>query len=418
VRSVPLRLMNILSLSSVFPNPAEPGLGLFVRSRLSDISRLANIKVIAPIAALDYSHPKGRLYCPRTGPWIRTDGAMEVFHPRWVFPPGGTPANVVCLASRLYPLVRRLHSQFAFDLIDAHFGYPEGVTAALLARAIGIPFTVTLRGSELMFASYRSRRLAMQWALRRASKVICVSEELRRFAVTQGAAPAKVVTISNGVDEALFYPRDRGAVRSKHGISLNRRVIVSAGEMIEAKGHQHVAAAVRDLVGEGIDAELLIVGSRARGGRAYDVTLKEFVKNLGLGDRIRFIGFAGREGVAELLSAADVFCLASYTEGWPNVVHEALACGTPVVATQVGAIPEMIPSADYGLVTPVRDQSALLSALRSALAKDWDRARIEAWGGSRTWARVTEEVLTVFESIAGRKKALASGEISIPAGGH
>ena len=101
------------------------------------------------------------------------------------------------------------------------------------------------------------------------------------------------------------------------------------------------------------------------------------------------------------------------------MVHEALACGTPVVATRVGAIPEMIPSADYGLVTPVRDQSALLTALRSALAKDWDRDRIARWGGSRTWNRVTDEVLSVFESIVGSKNAATTpDELSIPAGGH
>ncbi len=347
--------MNILSLSSVFPNPAEPGLGLFVRSRLSDLSRHANVKVIAPIAALN---PKGKVACPRTGPWVRTDGLMEVFHPRWAFPPGGTPANVVCLFCRVYPLIRRLHRRFAFDLIDAHFGYPEGVVAALLSRALEIPFVVTLRGSELMFGSYWSRRLAMQGEFRRASKIISVSEELRHFAIGQGAAPEKVITIPNGVDGALFCQRDRGAVRSKYGISAGRKVIVSAGEMIEAKGHQHAAAALRDIVAEGIDAELLIVGSSARGGPKYEATLKKFVADLGLGDRIRFVGWADRQGVAELLSAADVFCLASYTEGWPNVVHEALACGTPVVATRVGAIPEMIPSADYGFVTPVKDQSA------------------------------------------------------------
>jgi glycosyltransferase involved in cell wall biosynthesis len=411
--------MNILSLSSVFPNPAEPGLGLFVHARLSNLSRLVKIKVIAPIAALDYSNPEGRLYRRRSGPWIRLDGSMEVFHPRWVFPPGGTPTNAFCLFCRLYPLVRKLHKRFEFDLIDAHFGYPEGIVAAMLARAIRIPFVITLRGSELMFASYKARRLAMQWAFRRASKIICVSEELRQFAILQGAPPDKVVTIPNGVDGGLFFPRDRPVVRGKRGIPPNRKVIVSAGEMIEAKGHQHVASAVRDLVAEGVDAELLIVGGRARGGPNYEITLKRFVESLGLGDRIRFIGAVDRTGIAELLSAADVFCLASYTEGWPNVVHEALACGTPVVATRVGAIPEMIPSADYGLVTPAKDQSALLTALRSALATEWNRDRIARWGGARTWNVVADQVLTVFQTIVGSTDpAVAADKLSIPAGGR
>lgn len=393
--------MKILSLSTVFPNPAEPGLGLFVRARLMELARApeVEIKVVAPVPLLDFTNPKGKLYRPRTFPMMRVDGPIEVLQPRWVFPPFGTPLNALCLFLRLYPMLRKLRTYFSFDLIDAHFGYPEGVAAALLSRAFDVPYTITLRGSEPVFQRYRYRRLAMRWAFHRASRIIAVSEELRRFAIAQGVAADKAITIPNGIDHEVFYPRNPVQAREKHGIAPNRKLIVSAGEIIEAKGHQHVAQAVRDLVGEGVDVELLIVGSTARGGPKYEATLRELVTGFGLGDRIRFIGWADREAIAEMFSAADVFCLASYTEGWPNVVHEAQACGAPVVATRVGAIPEMVPSAEYGLTVPVKDVPALVQALRSALATDWDRQKIARWGGSRSWSQVAREVCDVFNGV-------------------
>lgn len=402
--------MNILSLSSVFPNPNETGLGLFVRARLAALSRLASVRVIAPIPILDYSNPRGHLYRKRTVPMICQDGAMEVLHPRWVYPPGGTPVNIVCLAIRLYPVVRRLHKLRALDLIDAHFAYPEGIAAALLARIFRVPLAVTLRGSELAFAAYPMRRIAMRWAFRRASKVVAVSKELSRWAIAEGAPPERVVVIPNGVDQDTFYPRDRDLARRKYGIPDGCKLIVSAGELIEAKGHQHVAQALAEIVKVGADAMVLIVGGVARGGPKYEVTLRGIVKRLNLGDRVRFLGWVGREEIAELLSAADVFCLASYTEGWPNVVHEAMACGTPVVATRVGAVPEMLPSAEYGLIVPVKDQPALAAALRAAIGKDWDRARIAERGRERTWDRVSQQVLSAFREMVGDKDLPIEGE--------
>jgi glycosyltransferase involved in cell wall biosynthesis len=100
-----------------------------------------------------------------------------------------------------------------------------------------------------------------------------------------------------------------------------------------------------------------------------------------------------------LISAADVMCLATTREGWPNVVHEALACGTPVVATDVGGIPDMIPSEDHGMVVPVNDAAALRDALRKALAKFWDHAAISARARARSWDRVAAEVLEQMRQV-------------------
>jgi teichuronic acid biosynthesis glycosyltransferase TuaC len=388
--------VNILSFTLVYPNPAESGLGLFVRARLQQMGRNAAIKVIAPVPLLDYLHPTQKLRPRSAIPLHRPDGQLDVYHPRWLYPPLGTPLNVCCLFARVFPLAARIRRDFPFQLIDAHFGYPEGVVAALLAAAFRCPFAVTLRGNEIKFAQYRFRRPLIRWALRRAARVITVSEELRQFAIGLGADPAKVKTIPNGIDPDIFAPRERAACRRKFGIPEGTAAIACAGELVERKGHHLVVRALQSIVNQGIDAHVWIAGTAGRDGPGYEHVIRRLASELGLTGRVHLLGFVQRAELPDLLSAADVFCLPSTLEGWPNVVHEASACGAPVVATAVGGVPEMLPSQQYGLVVPVGDQAALDSALLQALRKLWDRDAISAWGRSRSWKTVAEEALQIL----------------------
>ena len=392
--------MKILSLSTVYPNPREPGLGLFVRARLQALARLAEIRVVAPVAAVDYSSPSGKRFHGRDVPFLRRDGDMETLHPRWLFPPFGTPANVFCLAARLLPTLARIRHRFPFDLIDVHFGYPEGVAGALLALAFHTPFVLTLRGSEPVFARHRFRRTLLAWALRRAAAVIAVSGDLARFAEDHGAAPGRVHTIPNGVDTSLFFPRDRRACRARLGIPPETSLIVCAGELIEAKGHHLAIRAIAELAASGHDIRLVIAGGVARGGNPFDRQLHSLIAESGAGAIVRLAGAVNRAEMAELLAAADVFTLPSFTEGCPNVVLEALACGTPVVASAVGGIPQMLCPGKHGLLVPPRDQQALTAALLHAIGTPWDRAAIARHGGARPWSVVAREVADVIRPLA------------------
>jgi glycosyltransferase involved in cell wall biosynthesis len=211
-----------------------------------------------------------------------------------------------------------------------------------------------------------------------------------------GADPATTRTIPNGVDSSIFYPRNRETFRKKVNVSPKQKMIVSAGALIERKGHHHVLRAVSRLVAVGADVCLVIVGGTGREGD-FSATLKRMPAELQIENRVFFLGQVTPDQMAEAMSAADLFCLASSREGWPNVVHEAMACGTPVVATNVGGTPEMIPSATYGTVIPKDDQDALESAIKTALAATWDRDRICQWAHSRSWENVAGEVLELFQ---------------------
>lgn len=396
-KEVPLK---ILSISCVYPNPAEPTLGLFVKRRLQHLAAFAEVKAIAPIPVFDYSNPAGKYFRrgDRAGPVAGTEGDVPVLHPRWFYPPFGGAINAFLLFLRLLWPVVRLRKEFPFQLIDTHFAHPEGIAGALLSVLLRSPLTITLRGSETAHARYRFRRYGMKWALQRANRVFTVSERLRQFAIALGVAPAKVKTIPNGIDGSIFFPRDRSECRRKHGIPFDGPVLLSAGYLVEGKGHHRVIMALKALGGEGLVAYLVIAGGPGRQGQ-YEGRIRKLVADLGLEAAVRIRGEVTPGAMAELMSAADVLCLASSREGWPNVVHEALGCGTPVVATNVGAVPELIPSDRYGIVVPPHDQASLEEALRKALQKKWDRPAICAWGQARSWEQVAQEVLQEVRQI-------------------
>lgn len=379
-------------------------MGLFVRSRLQYLSEYADIHVVAPIPLLDYSNPRGEWARSRGIPRRRTDGRLEIWHPRWLYPPLGTPLNAFSMYAQLKWPLHKLRDVFPFQLIDAHFGHPEGVAAAKLARALGVPFTVTFRGNETRDAGNPALRRAIAGAVGKAARVITVSNNLRELAIALGTPFERVKTIPNGINSAVFHAQNRVFARQKHLISPDARVILSAGYLIERKGHHKVIRALKALSDRGVEAQLLIAGSAGREGR-FEETLHALVNETGMRERVRFLGQLPVESLAEVMCAADVLCLASSREGWPNVVHEASGCGTPVVATDVGGVTDMLPGEEYGFVVPVGDEATLAPALERALTKQWDRDAIARWGGSRSWEHVAREVYEQFVEVVRESSA-------------
>lgn len=389
--------MRILSFSTVYPHPADPGRGSFVRTRLRRIaaSRQAELKVLSPVLAFDYSNPS-RLSIPAR----ETDGSMEILHPRWLYIPGAGAVTALLLAAQMVIPTTLLRRRYRFDLIDAHFGYPEAISAALLAGIFRVPFTITMRGSELLHSNFPFRLRLMKWAFRRAAHVIAVSGELRQLAIRLGAAPERVSIIPNGLDSDLYSPRSRPAIRSKLNLAPDRKYILTAGHLIELKGHHHAVAALKLLRDGGTDAHLLIAGGAPGAGVAnFESNIRRIVTESGLEGQVTFLGHLPPASLSEFLSAADVFCLASSREGFPNVVQEALGCGTPVVATRVGAVPEILTLTELGLIVPPNDPEALAQAFHTALARTWDAAVLADFGRRRSWNQVASEVLSVFRQL-------------------
>jgi glycosyltransferase involved in cell wall biosynthesis len=392
----PIRL-RVLSLSCVFPNRLDPHYGNFVRSRLQALAELAEVQVFAPIPLFDWGRRAFRRR--KSVPPTYLDGKLAIHHPRWFYPPAGGGVNAVFLFLRLIVPLRVLRRQWRFDLIDAHFAYPEGIAAALLSAATGVPFSITMRGNEVMHAKQPLRRMLIGWALRRASAIITVSESLRNFALDMGVPLERLKVIPNGVHAGLFFPQDREFCRRKIGLQPGQQMILSAGSLIERKGHHHVVQALEDLPD---NVQLFIAGGPGREGD-FEPQIRRLASTAGLRHRVRMLSAVTPAQMAELMSAADLLCLASSREGWPNVVHEAMACGTPVVATAVGGVPEMMDGRRCGILVPPNDQTALIQGLRDALHQDWDRQQISTWAHSRSWDTVAREVLMQLQKTQGPK---------------
>lgn len=391
--------LKILSISCQYPNPAEEGSGLFVQRRLKELSTLSEVMILAPVPAWKYGNCFGNEARVRSCLRTSAEDGMRVIYSRWFYPPLGGALNPFCLFARLLGSIGRLRREFPFQVLDAQFGFPEGIASALLSAYFKCPFTVTLRGSELVHCRFPFRGYWMRWALARASRVFAVSEELRQLAIRMGVDPARAKKIPNGINPSVFFPRGKKECRNKHSIPLGIPVALSAGHLIELKGHHRVIAVVKELSKNGIPTQLLIVGGAGH-GRSYEQNIRELIVELGMQDMVRLLGQVTPNVLAELMSAADVFCLASSREGWPNVVHEALACGTPVVATDVGGVPDLIPDDRYGFIVPVNDQSALQHALLDTLKKQWSEKVISQWGQSRSWAHVANEVFEQMHEAA------------------
>jgi len=397
------RKARLLLFSSVFPNAAQPHHGVFVRERMRGLPPEAEIQVVAPMPWFPFVSGLRPGFRPMV-PCEEVQDGVRVLHPRYLSVPGILKClDGVFLFLSTLPALIRLRKAFPFEAIDAHFIYPEGLAAVLHGLVFRVPVLITLRGMLPLLVRYRLRRPQLRFALRRAARLIAVSGSLKQDAVGEGIAPERVRVIENGIDPALFSPLDRIEARRSLGIPEDGPLLVSVGTLAPRKGFHLVMEAMASLRP---DLRFAIVGGAGAEG-AMESELRELASRLGLRDRVIFAGPRGRNELAAWYSAADLFVLASGHEGCPNVVLEALACGTPVVATPVGNIPEILDRPEAGIVVE-RQVPALTSAISEALSRDWDRSAIRARIESRTWAAVGREVMEEVEAALSSRPPLSS----------
>jgi glycosyltransferase involved in cell wall biosynthesis len=388
--------MRVLSFTTVFPSAAQPQHGLFVLERLRACARRAEIRVIAPRPFHDR----------RPAPRQETIGGLTVDHPTfWYTPRIGKPLDGFALYASSLVTARRVAARFRPAVIDAHFGYPDGFAAALLARSLGLPMVVTLRGTEpLVGEASALRRRALACTFAQARRVIAVSHPLAAYArglieEQRLAVPTPVTVIANGVDTERFVPRPAAEARRALGLPEAGRLLVSVGHLSPRKGFQRVLRVLPDLVAEVPDLRFAIIGGP--GAEANnEAELRALAAHPALEGRVIFAGPTPPERVATWLNAADLFVLASDYEGCPNVVWEAQACGQPVVAAKVGEVERMVPAFAGHLFDHADDLPALRAALAAGFAARHDRAAIRAWAERHGWDGVASRVIEEWTEAA------------------
>lgn len=401
---------HIVTLSSLFPSERQPVAGLFVRERAFRLGARVPLAVVAP---QPWFPLQGLLRRWKPGfrpgaPAREQQRGFEVRYPRFLSVPGLLKSlDGVFMALAAWPRLRALQRQGRLDVIDAHFGYPDGRAASLLARWLGVPYTVTLRGTEARHAQDPALRPALRAALGGAARVFSVSESLRQVALQLGVPPERAIVVGNGVDLSRFYPLPKAEARAVLGLAAQGPVLVSVGGLCERKGFHRVLACLPRLRQRHPGLRYLVVGGPSAEG---DLTaqLQQQVRDLALEGCVVFAGPQPPDALRQWLSAADVFVLATRNEGWANVFLEAMACGLPVVTTRVGGNAEVVNAPELGAVVPFGDEPALEAAIDQALRTPWDRARIRTYAEANTWDRRIEVLEREFGALGPQTRATPS----------
>ena len=387
-----MRTPRILTFTTLFPNAEQPLHALFVRERIRALAARCDVTVVAPVPwAPPVPGLPARYGQYRRVPRVEYDDATVVHHPRFlVIPKILKSTDALLMALSCVRALAALQRSRRFDLIDAHWAYPDGVAAALLARHFGVPFTVTVRGDDInIFARERARGPLIRWMLRRASLVIALSDELRRRVEELTDGCVRVVVVPNGVDIERFRVIEPAAARRRLGLDPNARVLVTVGRLHASKGIPRLIEALAQLPAGFDDVRLFIIGAHDPEADARG-RIAETISRHALADRVQVVGPEPPDRLVDWYNAASLFCAATTREGSPNVLLEAMACGLPCVTTPVGGNRDAVSSPHVGmLVTP--EPPELARAIAIALSRRWDRASIAARAGRRTWHVVADE---------------------------
>jgi len=389
-------MVRILLFSSLYPNAAQPLHGLFVEQRLQQVLATGRVeaRVIAPVPWFPLKSPRfGEYGTFASVPDRERRSGVEIDHPRFIrLPKVGMSSAPLLMALGALPTVRRIRAEgFDFDVIDAHYYYPDGVAATMLGQWLRRPVTVTARGTDIsLIPDYRMPRAQIRWAAGRASASIAVCEALRNEMRDLGIDEGKLRVLRNGVDLRRFQPMDRDAARARLGLP-GGKWLLSVGHLIERKSHDIPIRALRDLP----DWSLMIVGKGPLEGE-----LQALARDLGVASRVKFVGGVPQSELPVYYSAADALVLASSREGWANVLLESMACGTPVVASAVWGTPEVVTSAAAGVLMPERSPAGTVAAVAQLMSRYPDRQATRIHAEEFGWEATTRGQLEIFEQLA------------------
>ena len=388
--------MKVLLFSSLYPSTVRPIHGIFVETRLRELLKTGQVqtKVVAPVPWFPSKSPRFGEYAQFAAtPRFEHRNGLDVHHPRYLLlPKVGMNMAPYAMALGALPTVRRLQREgFDFDLIDAHYYYPDGVAAGLLAKWLGKPFFVTARGTDLnLIPEYPfPRKLILKTALA-ASGSIGVCKALIDSLEQLGADPVKLHTLRNGVDLERFTPEPRELARQRLGLQTQGSYLLSVGHLIERKGHHIAIEALVALPG----VTLLIAGSGPE-----ERALKSLASRLGVSDRVHWAGVVPQAELRWWYSAADVLTLCSSREGWANVLLEAMACGTPVIATDIWGTSEVVSTEAAGRLMERRDARALADAWQDLMSSMPARPTTRQYAEGFSWDATTQGQRQLFEDV-------------------
>jgi teichuronic acid biosynthesis glycosyltransferase TuaC len=385
-------MLRVLTIATLFPNAARPTLGVFVARQTQALAARPGVavEVVAPVGLPLWPLPLHPHYAPlRALPLSEEWQGLTVHRPRYrVWPKLGQAGTARRMAEALLPVLRRIRERFPFDVIDAEFFWPDGPAAMRLAAALGVPFSVKARGSDIhLWGARPGIRGQLIEAGHAAAGMLAVSAALKADMAALGLPADRIKVHHTGIDLDRFRPVDRAAAKAALGVE--GPLLVAAGALMERKGQDIAVTALERLPG----VTLILVGDGPARAR-LERRARPF------GDRVRFLGRQPHEMLPALLGAADAMVLPTVSEGLANVWVEALACGTPVVTSDVGGAREVIDRAGAGRLVP-REPAAIAAAVAEILAAPPDPAEVRKAAEKFRWEKNGAELAAHLQGLAG-----------------
>jgi teichuronic acid biosynthesis glycosyltransferase TuaC len=389
-------MLRVLAITKIFPNAAEPLSAPFNRQQFAALAKRCRLEVMGTIpwypgaGLLARWSSAGKL---ARVPRRETIDGVEVTHPRTLFLPRLAHSTWGPLyAASIAPHLARYRGKV--DVVLGAWAYPDGFASVIAARLLGVPCVIKLHGSDInLVAKLPGPRRMLRWALPQATRIVAVSRALADEVTALGVTRERVALVMNGVDGDLFHPRDRAAARAELGLP-DGPVALYVGNLKPEKGVFDLPRAWTRVVHAHPRATLAIVGDGPLRGE-LEAMLRP------LGDRVRLVPRRPLAEIPTWMAACDVLVLPSHTEGTPNVVLEALACGRRVVATAVGGVPDLITHDELGALAPPRDPDALAMAIVRCLHSAYDPSRVAALGARGGWDASAAALYDVLVGAAG-----------------
>ncbi len=381
--------LRILSFSSLYPNTLQPRHGIFVENRLKHLIEHypVELTVVAPVPWFPFKAPCfGQYAVYAQVPAQEQRHNIQVYHPRYpVIPKIGMNLTPELMFQATRGLIKQLHQQHRFQLIDSHYIYPDGVCAVKLAQMLNLPVTMTARGNDITLCpQYRKPRRMIRHAIDYSDAVISVCQFLANEIDKLDIHQPRNLVMRNGVDLQRFTPKPREAIRQR--LKLDKFTLIAVGHFIERKGQHLIIEALRELP----DVQLLLIGD----GPMQD-ELQRLIHDYQLQSQVNIIGALPQTELADYYSAADCMVLASSREGWANVLLEAMACGTPVIATRVSGTPEVVLNDTAGqLIT--RSPQGIIAGLQQLRANYPQRQAVRHYAEQFSWDQTSASLYQLF----------------------
>jgi len=346
----PKKNRSVVLISNLYPNNSEMTKGLFIKQLADSLSKLCDLTVVSPIPF----HPLDLIRQPAIVKQEIIDG-ITVLHPRYIVIPKILRSLIGYFFSKgIFKTIQKLQQQGKADIISAHWTYPDGYGASLVAKKLKIPFSIHALGCDINdYTKYKIRRTLIVNALNDSNINIVKSQALKDKITSLGVDSNKTIVIHNGVDQNKFIRKKSKVARNEIESNSDRikfdaktKYCLFIGNFQIEKGLNYLLDAFNKIKNE--KTHLIIIGS---GPLQNEIELQ--IDNLGLKNYVTLLGRVEHQNIPNYMASADLLCLPSLREGCPNVVLESLSCGTPVVASNVGAVSDIVSKDEFGvIVTP------------------------------------------------------------------